>query len=320
MDLWLKIEEMINAFINATLSLIIPKSLHKYINRNSDSTPKELTPKQLAKKEAKLKTQAAKKAKQKAKDEKKKQEETNNAIIQTAPTSPKEKLIATLQVVISQAKLTLEKITTLINKTINYFQNINIKKFDFFVSAKNGLVLLIRNNILYIKKIERIDSFILIGILIIVCTSIVSAFFYKDFFSHLKNNFFPDKQLTSDYDPSEGLMPHGDFYKIKDRQLLVSDIDLPVYIESSAAIKSLTIDFTFESSNRYIKQFFLHNEHTLKNKLNATLETVIPSFPLTDEGKNVIKEKLIFEMNALLKEKQIEGKILKIYIHTIVAG
>jgi hypothetical protein len=46
---------------------------------------------------------------------------------------------------------------------------------------------------------------------------------------------------------------------------------------------------------------------------------VIPSFPLSDEGKSVLKEKIKFEFNQVLKELNIAGEIQEVFIQDIIA-
>ena len=95
---------------------------------------------------------------------------------------------------------------------------------------------------------------------------------------------------------------------------------MPIYVESAKDIHSLIMDFTMESSNRYIKKFFDKNTHYLQDRLNSTIEPIVPTFPLEQEGKQIIKEKLKQESNQLIKDFKIKGKIEKIYLHSMMAS
>ena len=110
------------------------------------------------------------------------------------------------------------------------------------------------------------------------------------------------------------------YYKEDERQILVSNIVLPVYIESVSSIKSLTIDFILVMSNRYLKAYFSDNEHLIKNKLSYTIEPIIPTFPLTNEGKTILKDKIKKELNTLIFDLNIAGEIEKIYFQNIIGG
>jgi len=111
-----------------------------------------------------------------------------------------------------------------------------------------------------------------------------------------------------------------DYYKNQEKQLLVSAVAVPVYIEKVTSIKSLIIDFTLVTSNRYLKQFFFENEYLIKDRLNTTVRPVIPEFPLSNEGKHIIREKIRNEMNTLIKEWKIKGKIESVHFHNIIAS
>lgn len=110
------------------------------------------------------------------------------------------------------------------------------------------------------------------------------------------------------------------FYKLSDKQLLLSDIRLPVYVSSASNIKTLILDFTMEFSNRYLRVFFYDNEFLIKDRLNNTLEPVIPNFPLQEEGKQILRKKIIEEINHVIKEYKIKGEIKNIHFHAILAG
>lgn len=111
-----------------------------------------------------------------------------------------------------------------------------------------------------------------------------------------------------------------EYYKNQEKQLLISAVNLPVYIEKATSIKSLIIDFTLTTSNRYLKQFFYENEYLIKDRLNTTVRPVIPEFPLSKEGKKIIREKIQKEMNNLIKQWEIKGKIESVHFHNIIAS
>ena len=108
----------------------------------------------------------------------------------------------------------------------------------------------------------------------------------------------------------------------KQKRLSLSSVSMPIYIKNRQGMQSIKIDFTFISSNRYIAQYFKkpQNEFRLRDRINKTVEPVIPSFPMEPEGKRIIKDKIKAEMNILLKEMKIEGEISEIYIDNILNG
>jgi flagellar basal body-associated protein FliL len=50
------------------------------------------------------------------------------------------------------------------------------------------------------------------------------------------------------------------------------------------------------------------------------LEPILPSLPLDDEGKEIIRQKLINEINQFLKKHNIEGHVEEVRITYILAN
>ena len=50
------------------------------------------------------------------------------------------------------------------------------------------------------------------------------------------------------------------------------------------------------------------------------VEPVIPQLPIEEEGRQIIKEKLRLELNQFLKDNQIEGQILEIYVDYLMVS
>ncbi len=110
------------------------------------------------------------------------------------------------------------------------------------------------------------------------------------------------------------------YFRKPEKQFGVTNIVLPTYLEKGKGLRKLVIDFTFESSNKYIKAYFWENPHLIQDVLNSKIEPITIGFPLEAEGKIIIKEKIILEMNMLLKKLRIKGKITNVYIDRIIGG
>lgn len=114
------------------------------------------------------------------------------------------------------------------------------------------------------------------------------------------------------------------FTKFKDREFFVDDIYFPIYIKSTNSIKRLILDLNLRVSNRYIKTFFTdwksRNLDLIYDRLNLTSEEVVPHFPLTDEGKYIIKRKIKMELDILFKEIGIRGEVEKVFIAQIIGA
>ncbi len=110
------------------------------------------------------------------------------------------------------------------------------------------------------------------------------------------------------------------YYKLDEKRFSINHVIMPVYIGNSTNLKTLSIDLTFISSNKYIKSYFENNRHLIKDKLNTTIEPLIPEFPLEVEGKLIIKEKIKYELNQLIQDLGIKGEIEEVHINSILAG
>lgn len=128
------------------------------------------------------------------------------------------------------------------------------------------------------------------------------------------------REPASEVDNATEASKRKAYYKLEEKRFTITHVTMPVYIESVNTYKSLSIDFTFISSNRYIKSYFDRNRHLIKDRLNSTIQPVIPEFPLEEEGKAIIKDKIQKELNILIKEMDIKGEIKEVYINSILAG
>lgn len=111
-----------------------------------------------------------------------------------------------------------------------------------------------------------------------------------------------------------------DYYQQDERQLLVSELTIPIYVGKGNAPRTLILDVTLKMSNRYLKSYFYDNDYLLKDRLNRTIEPVIPTLPLEAEGKQIIRDKIIEEVDKLIIERKIKGHVDDVYFHNIING
>jgi hypothetical protein len=112
--------------------------------------------------------------------------------------------------------------------------------------------------------------------------------------------------------------PH--YYKVNEKQFTVLNVQMPIYVGGVNEIRSLRVDLTITPSNRYIKEFLYDNEYLVQDKLNSTIRPIVPEFPLEEEGKRILKEKVRLELNELLEKLEIKGEIKEVHIHSMLAG
>jgi len=202
------------------------------------------------------------------------------------------------------------------------FKKINFKKiFDSIYLLLSTSTKKISNFLSNIPR-KKIKPFMIGGTIIAVISfigygslnEIVKKKTGKDIISFKKEEKKgPD---TSNY------IKRPDYFLGEKKQFSLQNIDLPIYVENVNSIRMMTFDFTVEGSNRYIAAFFSSrvNENLIKNQLNGSVEPIVPSFPLEEEGKRIIKLKLKQEINNLVKKLKIQGSISKVYINNILAN
>lgn len=110
------------------------------------------------------------------------------------------------------------------------------------------------------------------------------------------------------------------YYKKQNRFLDVTNVRLPVYFVGVNEIRSVDIDFTATLSNRQTRQVLEKLEFQLRDHLVLQVEPVVSSFPLEEEGKEIIRQKLKAEINEFLKLKNINGEVVEMKITYILAN
>jgi flagellar basal body-associated protein FliL len=105
-----------------------------------------------------------------------------------------------------------------------------------------------------------------------------------------------------------------DYYKKQERELSFNTIRLPVFIQNINELRALIIDFSVVTSNRNTKKYLAKHEFELRDHLIGSVEPIIPSFPLEEEGRQVLREKLKIELNNFLVANKVEGQVLEIKV------
>jgi hypothetical protein len=100
----------------------------------------------------------------------------------------------------------------------------------------------------------------------------------------------------------------------------VKDLNLQLFLEDTKRNRQIWVDFTALASNRNVVLYLKDHDVEVRDYLNMHVEPVIPQLPIEEEGRQVIKDKIKFELNNFLKEAQIEGKILEIYVDYLMAS
>lgn len=166
--------------------------------------------------------------------------------------------------------------------------------------------------------INKIFNAFTISILIVV--SVLSFLIYKldqqGAFQDGKVSMFELEKLISLKKPA--------FTNLNEREFYVPDVFVPVILKNRPDITRVYLDIKLRASNKFIKIYFTENNYLNIDKLIdrylSTLSPIIPVFPLTDEGKTILKNKIKKETDELLKILKIDGEIEEVIIQDMVAA
>ena len=111
-----------------------------------------------------------------------------------------------------------------------------------------------------------------------------------------------------------------DYYKKQTKHFTLVNVRLPVYVAKVNEIKSVDIDFTATLTNRFSRMFLEKNEFHLRDHIILNMEPSVATFPIEEEGKIIIRDKLFNELNAFLKNNNIEGEVVELKIIYVLAN
>lgn len=110
------------------------------------------------------------------------------------------------------------------------------------------------------------------------------------------------------------------YYKKDTKHVTFSNLRLPVYIPEVNQLRSVDIDFTATMSTRESKIFLEKMEFQIRDHLILEIEPSIASFPLTEEGKEIIRHKLARELDFFLKTHKVNGFVEDMKVVYILAN
>ncbi len=96
------------------------------------------------------------------------------------------------------------------------------------------------------------------------------------------------------------------YYKKQAKHLELTNLRLPVFVPEINQQRTVDIDFTATLSNRMAKKFLEKHEFQLRDHFILNIEPVEASFPIIEEGREIIRQKLLLEINEFLKTSGIE--------------
>lgn len=107
------------------------------------------------------------------------------------------------------------------------------------------------------------------------------------------------------------------YYKAEKKYLVMINIFIPVYASNTNKYQTLSVDIQLVTSIRMTKEYISKHQTLIRDKLNMTFEPIIPEFPLTVEGRAVLKDKIKIEINNFLQEQNVPGIVEEVVITNI---
>lgn len=124
----------------------------------------------------------------------------------------------------------------------------------------------------------------------------------------------PERAPASE-DPS--LKPRRKYHKLERRRFVLLNVNIPVYTTDTNRYQNLAVDLDIYTTNRLIRVFLFKNHNMVRDRINMTLQPIVPDFPLTPEGRTILTEKIKQELDVLIREQGLEGEIERIIITNI---
>jgi len=112
----------------------------------------------------------------------------------------------------------------------------------------------------------------------------------------------------------------ANYHRKLEKQFRIDGVILPIYLGQNRHVHKLSMDLTVDTSNKYIKAYLNENHHYVLDVLNTKVSQVDVDFPLQEEGKIVIRDKIKKELKLLLKRLEIKGDILEVHISSVFGG
>ena len=111
-----------------------------------------------------------------------------------------------------------------------------------------------------------------------------------------------------------------DYYKKDQKHFTVSNFRLPVYLPNVNELRSVDIDFTATMTTRESRMYLEKTELQLRDYLIHEIEPSIAQFPLSDEGKEIIRKKIESELNNFLIAHKVQGQVESVKVTYILAN
>lgn len=114
--------------------------------------------------------------------------------------------------------------------------------------------------------------------------------------------------------------PRPDYYRQEERMWSVEDFSVQLFFDEVKGNKQLNFDFTVVTTNRTAVMYLKENTFKVRDQLNMSMEPLPLRFPIEEEGKQIIKNKIKDEVNRVLKENNIDGAVQDVFLDHIISS
>jgi hypothetical protein len=196
-------------------------------------------------------------------------------------------------------------------QSLSILKNHGLKKgFEFFSTELGALFSRI------VKKVENLGPKKFFFLCLFIMFAVLNGFHLvstsKKFVTSL-----PFMQKKVPESPTSKL---PDYYNFREKKVRMNEVRFPLFVNGPRRMKHLNLDLTIEFTNRTSQMYFLQNRVIFQDHLQLTLSPMDPQFSLTDEGKNIQREKIKHEIDNVLKTREIAGEVKAVHIEYLLVN
>jgi hypothetical protein len=167
----------------------------------------------------------------------------------------------------------------------------------------------------WLQGLSALQSVLLMGFTAASILSVVNiSFSGKRLLSHMDAGRNPASV------EEDAAYPRPGYYKKQTRHVEFSGLRLPVYVPEVNELRTIDIDFIATLSSREAKVWLEKREFPFRDHLVMNMEPVTADFPLSEEGKEILRQKLWAETNDYLIENHIDANVVELKITYMLAN
>jgi hypothetical protein len=172
----------------------------------------------------------------------------------------------------------------------------------------------------FINRLSKVSpaKFAIMGMLFLVL--LLNTFHFLTSSTDLATTIKEDKKAVIRRQIASTLDEIPTYYNDIARISSIKSLKIPAYASKINKIKNLEMDAHILFYNRTGKQFFDESMIIFLDHLEMSIEPIQPSFPLSPEGKMVIKEKIKYEIDTVFKNMGINSHVENVFFTNIFAN